>query len=125
MRVLFVGQNPSKDNVDFNVAFIGSRSHARLMSWIKSLKIDNYSLTNASRVIGPVTLKDADLNGIRATIEAYKPTHIVSLGEYASKVLKRMKIAHIPMPHPSGLNRKLNDAQFEARELERCREALK
>lgn len=38
---------------------------------------------------------------------------LISVGKEVSKMIDRAKLAHLSIPHPSGLNRKLNDPRFE------------
>jgi uracil-DNA glycosylase len=45
---------------------------------------------------------------------------IVALGQFASAALTRISISHFQLPHPSPLNRKLNDPTYEKTVLRQC-----
>lgn len=50
---------------------------------------------------------------------------IIGLGNHVSSVLEKEGIEHFKIPHPSPLNRKLNDRNYEKQVLEHCKEYLK
>ena len=45
---------------------------------------------------------------------------VIALGNVASDSLKKINVEHFKMPHPSGLNRQLNDKQFEKNKIKEC-----
>lgn len=45
---------------------------------------------------------------------------VIALGNVASNSLKKLNIDHFKMPHPSGLNRQLNDKEFEKKKIKEC-----
>lgn len=45
---------------------------------------------------------------------------VLALGNFASAALDRLSIAHFQLPHPSPLNRKLNDPSYEKTVLREC-----
>jgi len=47
---------------------------------------------------------------------------IVALGREASTILTQHTIPHLHIPHPSGLNRKLNDVKRVNKFLQECKE---
>jgi len=49
---------------------------------------------------------------------------VISLGGFPSKALKKIGVDHFVMPHPSGLNRKLNDPAYEKQALQECKDYL-
>jgi uracil-DNA glycosylase len=106
-KVLFVGDEPSKTNAHKDVAFVGAKCFSTLVSWIWILEPDYYVCINSS------TPKDWDkilaLKG-----EGFK---IIALGKKAAEVLDELNVSHFQLPHPSGLNRKLNDKEYINREL--------
>lgn len=132
MKVVFIGQNPSSDNSYPDTAFVGSRSYATLIGWLVKLGLKEKDVTaiNASKKLGKVTRNDIDELGILSII-LQTDIKIICLGEYAEtaviEVAYRHKICDIDMftlPHPSGLNRKLNDKKQLDTTLKHCREWL-
>lgn len=109
MKVLIVGDKPSNLNKDPNIAFIGAKCYSRLLNWIYKLNIKNYQLVNSN-----------DLELLTSTIEYYKPNKIIALGNNASKRLIKLNILHYKLPHPSGLNRKLNYKEYIDYCIKRC-----
>jgi uracil-DNA glycosylase len=122
MHVLFVGDRPSSKNLDTKVAFVGTKSHAKLLSWIKALGPDvTYDTVNST---DEDLLRYLEVTGI---LKSY----IVTLGNNADKAVKKLLLTHgiayeklYKMPHPSGRNRLLNDKAYETRCLEGLKEAL-
>ena len=45
---------------------------------------------------------------------------VIALGNVASDSLKKINVEHFKMPHPSGLNRQLNDKDFEKKKIKEC-----
>lgn len=116
MKVLFLGQNPSNKNTSAN-AFIGSQSHKTIVKWATYLDISTYHLQNTSLVHGKVLRGDVrnDLNDLCSQYEL-----VITLGTYASKALIERNIHHFSLPHPSGLNRQLNDHSYIRMKLKEC-----
>lgn len=50
-------------------------------------------------------------------INRINPDRIVALGKAAAEVLKKLDVEFLEMPHPSGLNRKLNDKNYTTSKL--------
>lgn len=112
MKVLFVGDKPSKTNTNPDVAFLGAKCEARLRDWVKQLglnwddcKFMNRTDTFATRSI---VFHIWYSNGI-----------VVALGNEASRALRDAD--HFKLPHPSGRNRQLNDKKFVAQQLKLCK----
>jgi len=113
---LILGINPSP------VAFRRNHSLHRLASWMTFLGYDTYCFSNIIPYEGKYSHKDVDMNFVRESIEGHDT--IIALGGFVSSVLKRMNIDHITMPHPSPLNRKLNDKKYERAVLKNVRNKL-
>lgn len=107
IKVVFVGDEPSNSNVHPEVAFVGAKCFNTLVSWIKQLPVDFYVCVN-SRDTDVVTKINA------LTDNGFK---VIALGNKASEHLDQYRIGHYKLPHPSGLNRKLNDKRWVALEL--------
>lgn len=99
INAVFVGDTPSKRNAYKEIPFIGTRSFKRLAAWIKLISPDYYIVYNSD--------SEAQLNLIKALY--LKEFKVVALGKNASKTLLLHNIPHMQLPHPSGLNRAVND----------------
>lgn len=103
--MLFVGDKPSSRMKPNAAPFQGAACEKRLYEWIVELGVSNYKIKN-----------QCDLLHVR-----YFSTHliIIALGNKASKSLG--KVPHFKLPHPSGLNRQVNDKTFIASKLAECK----
>lgn len=127
MRVLFVGQNPGKTNLSNDEAFVGTKSYDALRDWIDVLGIRNYDMVNCSanpnEKFTTNTIKQLAMNHmLMETFTNYD--RIFALGKISSDVLNILEIAHFKLPHPSGLNRKLNDKKWLINTLKQAKDYL-
>lgn len=111
-RIIVVGMNPGRTSGNRS----GSPSLRRLNLWMDRLKIQTYSFVNSSQKQNP-RLADLDLNTLALTRGYDK---VIALGGFASGALSHLSIHHFALPHPSPLNRKLNDPEFEKTVLKKC-----
>ena len=109
--LLIVGQNPSSakkakknDSLD------------RLLDWCTAWKLDEWDFMNCSDEPGDKYIIDFD----RLKDAGQQFDKIIALGNVASNALKKVGVDHFKMPHPSPLNRQLNDKQFEKTMIEEC-----
>lgn len=110
IKVVFVGDEPSPTNVHHDIAFVGAKCFERLVSWMKQLPIDYYVCVNS--------VSETDFQKIDAlTKDGFK---VIALGSVASGRLTACNIGHFKMPHPSGLNRMVNNEKKIALELFFC-----
>lgn len=122
--VIFIGDRPNpKKNLSLDVPFVGTPSYKTLLEWIYRMDID----------IRQVGLKNAyDIDGEESTglfpiIPSSKSLRVIVLGQAAKKRIddfNRLPIRPIKyfyLPHPSGLNRELNDKKKLSQMLTRCR----
>jgi uracil-DNA glycosylase len=124
MKVLFVAQNP-KHPENLEKPMEGTRSGTILGDWLLELglKREDVKIINASIRFGQ-RLKKSDRDAQAILAEARKVTKVVALGRYAGDTLLDLSIPHFRLPHPSGLNRQLNDRSFIHDELALCRSYL-
>ena len=110
--IYFIGDKPSKRNVDPKVAFVGTTSYKTLLEWIyrMNLSVNDIMLYNAKAFIQDV--QD----------EVNEDDFVVALGREASTLLEHYHIPHHKIPHPSGLNRMLNDKKQVNEFLKGCKE---
>lgn len=108
IKVLFVGDKPSKFNVSSYIPFVGAKCFPRLVEWIRVINPDYYIVMNSDL--------NWDMNQINILYKnGFK---VVALGnKAASKLLAETDIDFFKLPHPSGLNRKTNNKAYIDRQL--------
>lgn len=110
MKVVFVGDEPSKHNTLETIPFVGTKSLKIIMEWIRVIKPDYYICLNSDTWFNRFQILMLQKTGFK----------ILALGNKASERLKCDGVLHFKLPHPSGKNRKLNDRFYVARELQRA-----
>lgn len=94
----------------------------RLEAWMDELEVKHFSFIN---VFGephvPMLSKVKGKPLVEATT-GYK--NVLALGEFVSLALNRLNVEHFKLPHPSPLNRALNDKEYEKQVLEQCKDYL-
>lgn len=115
-KVLVVGINPGVGRIRKNSAI------ARLYSWMEELNCIPFSFTNVIHTSGMYINKDIDYKVLTECAKDYDK--IIALGGFVSAALRRINIKHHTMPHPSPLNRKLNDQAYEREQLNLVMEYL-
>jgi uracil-DNA glycosylase len=116
-EVILVGINPS------GKPFRKNCSLDKMNVWMEALGFHHYSFSNVIPYEGEYKMKDVDLNFVRSFVNEYKK--VIALGGFASQALKRAGVEHYTLPHPSPLNRKLNDREYENNCLKECKEWLR
>lgn len=117
MKILVVGMNPS------NKPTLGSKQNAsfkKLESWMDFIGVKHFSFTNTFDDPSEAKLSKVDFQRLCQLTQDYDK--IIALGGFVSTALNRINAAHFKMPHPSPLNRQLNDKQYEKQILTNCRE---
>lgn len=109
IKVAFIGDEPSPLNVHFDIPFVGARCFNTIMEWINTLSPDYYICLNSH------TPREMD----KIHVLAEQGFKLVALGEKASKRLGNLP--HFKLPHPSGLNRQMNDKKQLALNLIACK----
>lgn len=107
MIVVFVGDRPSARNYSPGIPFVGSPSYKRLRKWCEAYGLKPYLLNS----------HNAYWLGVASRLQK-RGMPIVALGTQASKRLANASIHHFKAPHPSGLNRQLNNAEFVDQKLQ-------
>jgi uracil-DNA glycosylase family 4 len=130
-KVLFVGTNPSEKSKT-NTAFEpGTKSMNTLLGWVEQAGISETGTkywgniynqkTPNNRPLTKAEIKEG-VQQLQGKIDWLQPTHIVALGQTASKALALYGIKHLELPHPSGLNRKLNDPKYVEETIQKLKE---
>lgn len=130
--IVFLGDKPSKKNVDANIPFVGTKSYKTLLEWVSKLGIDITEVALANREHVKTYNWAKDLNtgeGIYVEtpniyLDILPQDKIVCLGDSAEKLVKPMGLKYFKLPHPSGLNRKINNKQYLEAELKKCKRYL-
>lgn len=117
--ILFVGSNPSNAST-CDVAFHGTTKSSKILTkWCENLigmkmhinvldkKTDNNRPLKASEIT-------SNIQDLKSKIEMINPDKVIALGKTAEKALTLLRCKYYSMPHPSGLNRQLNDEKFVA-----------
>lgn len=113
---MVIGLNPTK----LAVPRKGGAVH-RFSQWLDEMCIDMVSFTNLS----PDPYwdgKEIDESLLRESMVGH--SKIIVWGNSVSKYLKKMGIDHFVLPHPSPLNRQVNDPEFIGQKLRECKEYL-
>ena len=121
MKILFLGSNPSVKSATLEPFWKNTNSMATLSKWIEQLplndKVELHFLnisntpTEENRPLRVSEIK-SNLSRLEEDIIRLQPERIVALGRSAERALTFLGTSHYCMPHPSGLNRKLNDGDF-------------
>lgn len=126
--VLFIGSNPSCKSLTGSAFDEKTRSGKTLHEWMHKANIDTYLLDNifhhatpGNRALTAEEKRSSRLYIARLCKNSVV-THVVALGKEATKELSAMNIEFLDMPHPSGLNRKLNDAVYVEEQMQRLRD---
>lgn len=114
--VVFVGMNPSVKGTNRGSTF------GRLNDWVDKLGIETFAFMNSYPHPGKCKVSDVNLDNLRKAL--YKFTKVVALGNFADEALTKAGIAHFKLPHPSPLNRQINDDRFINKILDECRDYL-
>lgn len=91
--------------------------------WMETLGFHYYSFSNVIPYEGEYKMKDVDGEFVRSFAQGYDK--VIALGSFASRALSSSGVEHFVLPHPSPLNRKLNNKQYEKQVIEECKEWLR
>lgn len=115
-RILVIGMNPS--------SYVGpsrrSLALSRLNEWMDYVGVRYFSFVNAVPTPGVARIRDVQWDVLRECVE-FGYDSVIALGKLASLATRRVGGECFELPHPSGLNRKLNDAAYVERVLTECR----
>lgn len=82
------------------------------------LGLDVVSFVNLSDQLGKFSRKDINKDYIIDVCSNYQK--ILALGITVGSILGDLHISHFKLPHPSGLNRQLNDSEYVHEKLNSC-----
>ena len=119
-KVIFVGMNPSKVLISTSK---GS-SHKRFHEWLDYLGINFVTFINLSNdPHWDKKYSTFDHDAVQEQLEGYD--RIVTWGSMVSEYITRLNgYSHYMLPHPSGLNRLLNNPMYVKSKLDGCKRYL-
>lgn len=120
-KILFVGSNPSQRSKSTLPFWHDTKSMIVLDKWIDAIGCESISSllfcnvsdlpTTNNRPLKISEIK-SNLTVLQTKIEQMQPHKIIALGKTAEKALTLLHQSFYSMPHPSPVNRKLNDAKY-------------
>jgi uracil-DNA glycosylase family 4 len=138
-RILFIGSNPSQKSSKTVPFWHDTNSRKVLDKWFSHVQgeVTHTHFLNVSNQVTPGNrpLKTSEIKVSLDRLEreitlGIRPDYIITLGKTAEKALVMMKITetgydYYAMPHPSGLNRQLNDPKFIQEKIKGLQNYLK
>lgn len=122
LTILFIGSNPSQ-RASSTEAFASDTASGRILrSWIEGIEgnivFDNIvsRVTKNNRPLHPNEISRASAP-LLERINRIRPDRLIALGKSAAQALSKLKLDFLELPHPSGLNRKLNDKDYVAQQV--------
>lgn len=120
-EITFIGLNPSRVKISKSK----NSAYKRFHEWLDFLEIKHCSFTNLS-ADPEWDFKYSTLDCTFLFTSINKDGIIIAWGDKVSQYLTRMGIKnHFVIPHPSGLNRKLNDHKYVHHTLKECKEYIR
>lgn len=114
-NVVFVGSNPSTSSPDTSPFHPGTHSRRVVDEWIHQTGMDIEPIfLNVSDIPTlhnkPLKVEEEHLSTLLIKLGRYPHAAVVSLGNTADEALTHCFTHHLALPHPSGRNHILNDA---------------
>lgn len=132
IKIIFLGSNPSQRSISIKPFWRDTKSMQVISNWLDMLNLNEEEIyfVNVSDVPTPNNrpLKTSEIKvalpSLSAKINDIIPAKIIALGKTAEKALTLLYIPHYTMPHPSGLNRQLNNKEFIEEKIKSLQEYL-
>ena len=119
-KVLVIGHSPSSKEY---CPKKGNPTINRLNRWLDDCGVRIYSYSNACAHHAPF-LKKADIDETYIHNITQQYNKILTLGKEVEQLFNKMGIEHYALPHPSPLNRKLNDKAYELKIINNIKKYL-
>lgn len=125
-KIVFVGSNPSQRSSSIVPFWYDTKSNKVLQGWLNEVVFaseqpitESLHYLNVSNQPTPGN-RPLKISEIRANLDRLNtdininvvPDKIIALGKTAEKALTLLGLEFYAMPHPSGLNRLLNDPKY-------------
>lgn len=120
IKIIFLGSNPSQRSICIKPFWRDTKSMQVISNWLDMLNLGEEEIyfMNVSDTPTPNN-RPLKISEIRASLPMLSnkindviPEKIIALGKTAEKALTLLCIPHYAMPHPSPVNRQLNNQQF-------------
>jgi hypothetical protein len=97
-----------------------------LLEWIYELEVDinDTVLCNRDQFKTYGYIEDCYVETANTYCDVESEDKIIALGKAATKHLKELNVNFFELPHPSGLNRKLNDKTEMKKLMKKCKDYL-
>jgi uracil-DNA glycosylase len=121
-KILLVGSNPSIRSSTSEAFSSTTKSANTLSLWIKDIDAD-FIFINVSDIKTPknrpLSQKEIkkSLPSLDCNIKKMNADKYVALGKAAHIALTLLGLDHLEMPHPSGMNRLLNDSNYRDKKI--------
>lgn len=119
LTILLLGSNPSTASPNNNAFDPTTKSGKIVAEWLKKSEITaQVWTTNVSahktQKNKPLTVEQIkeSLPSLEHSISVMRPDKIIAFGKTAARALTLLGKTFYEMPHPSGLNRQLNNKEF-------------
>jgi len=119
LKVLLIGLNPSEASPDNSPFHPDTKSRKVIDSWFEDVSC-NMTFINIldEKLESNRALKRSELKSlipqILLKLKNYKGYRFIALGKQVTELMKMTTLDFFEAPHPSGLNRKLNDKKYVA-----------
>ena len=114
--MLVLGLNPSR------LGGIRCPTIKNLYKWLDELKLKTISFSNIYNELGKYSKQQINKDYLNEICPQYDK--VLALGQTVGDVLVLLGVSHFRLPHPSGLNRQLNDQRFVHQTLRECNQYL-
>lgn len=121
MDVLVIGQQPGGINPR---GLKLAPTISRLYGWMDRCDVRYFGFMNLMPYIDQKNPSKEDVIIMTEVCRSDRNLKVLALGNKVSDVLTRLNIRHYKLPHPSGLNRLLNDKDYEDTVIRNCREFI-
>jgi len=118
MKVLVVGINPQYPQYRYKKGC----TRYRFYKWLDFLGLRYVGFTNCIPTPGIYKKHMIDFDRLKKSTEGHQK--IIALGNFTSEALSKINREHFVLPHPSPLNRLLNDKRYEKSILKKCKRWL-
>jgi hypothetical protein len=119
--VYIVADKPAKENVSPRVPLVGTQSYRMLLRWVGEMDLDITRIRMYNQSDKPFDAFMSKLSLNRAV--ELNQIKVIALGNAAAEYLNTAGITSFyQLPHPSGLNRQLNDLRQLKKTLKECKE---
>jgi hypothetical protein len=118
--IYIIADRPTKQNVSEKVPLVGTQSYKTLLKWCGDMDIDVTRVRFFNQSDRPFS-NEFSLHSIRNGVDAGH-IRVIALGKNAMDYLLALDLNEFfVLPHPSGLNRALNDKKALQHRLYQCR----